>query len=523
MIPSPGSLGLPSKFRIWRPNQWQAIQDGLDCTKRIAVQVQRGGRGKTTTYMTQATIAKDSRVVLLTTNKGLADQCLEDWGEHGLVDIRGKGNYLCDGMPGRTCEEGQVSGCIYKGTSQCGHVDATYQARDARMVLSNYACFMASYKYGRGFGEFDLMICDEAHTIPKEVASAMRVSMSERDLQVIKRDWPLDRKDMTVWKQWSAITLILAQKELDRIQIQVSGHGHPPTALAAKLKAMQNFTRQLADIALCRPQRWIVTEWVHGYQFDVIDASAYVERMLFRGIPKIILPSGTIRPKTLEMCGVERKDYEFFDYVSDINPSRSPLIHVRTGIRMNRNTPDYQLKQLVRYIDKIIAGRLDRKGIIHTANFKLRDFIKAHSFYGPHMFSNYKGEAPTSDIINQFKAANPPAVLISPSVTMGYDFPLDYCRYQIIAKLPYEDISTDIVQARLELDPEYANYNMMQSLAQAFSRGDRGDEDSQEVFVLDDNIGQAMWRHSDLAPAWLPAYFSVVDDIPVAPVFQEVL
>lgn len=521
MVPTPGSLGLPTKFRVWRTNQWQAIQDGLDCTKRIAVQVQRGGRGKTTTYMTQAVLSKDSRVILLTVNKGLADQCLEDWGDHGLVDIRGKNNYPCSGMPGRSCEEGNILKCMYAGSSMCPHIGAVCAAKESRLVITNYACWMAANKYGKGFGDFDLMICDEAHSIPKEVASAMRVQISEKDLHGIKRDWPQDTKDMAVWKHWAQVTFILADRELEKLQLQVSETAKPPIALAAKLRTALHFTRKLADISLCRPKQWIVDEWEYGFQFDVIEPSTYVERMLFRGIPKIILTSSTIRPKTMELCGVERKNYEFFEYQSEINPARSPLIHVRTGIRMNMNTPDYQKRQLVKYVDKIIAGRMDRKGIIHTANFKLRDFIMANSVYRAFMFTNHPGQEKTIDIIDRFKAARVPAILISPSVTMGYDFPLDFCRFQVIAKLPYEDMGSKITRARMELDPQVPTFNMVQSLAQAFSRGDRGEEDSQEVFVLDDNIGGIMWRHSDMAPSWLPAYFCVVDDIPVAPTLED--
>lgn len=517
MIPTPYSLGLPSKFKVWRPNQWQAIQDGLECTKRVAVQVQRGGRGKTTTYMTQALLSRHSRIAVLTSTNGLIDQNLEDWGDHGLVSIRGRSTYQCDGMPGHTCEDGSLSKCMYKGTSMCMHTNAVHEAKETQILISNYACWIASNKYGQGFGEFDLMICDEAHSIPAEVAQAMRIQLGDRELQVIKRDWPEVRTSMEVWKRWAAVTMILADNELDRIKLAIDKPGKPTPGLVNKFKQMRNFSRKLADIATCRIDRWVCDEWNYGYQFDVIEASGYVERCLLRDIPKVIFTSGTIRPKTMDMCGISKDNYEFFDYPSEINPDRSPLMQIRTGVKMSRNTPDYQLKQIVRYMDKIITGRLDRKGIIHTANFKIRDFIMANSDYRKLMVSNYAGEERTTEVIRRFKESEAPKLLVTPSVTTGYDFPFDYCRYQIIAKLPYEDISSNIVQARLELDPKHSAYNMMQNLAQAFSRGDRGDEDQQEVFVLDDNIGSAMWWYADLAPSWLPAYFSVMDEIPVAP------
>lgn len=521
-IPTPKQLGLPSKFSQWRKSQWQAIQDGLESVRRFVAQVQRTGAGKTLTYMTQAHLATDSRIVINTATKGLQDQLIDDWGEFGVADIRGKSSYTCDGLPGHTCEEGSISKCMYKGSSMCQWSAAMHAAKETRILSTNYPCWISSNKYGQGFGKFDLMICDEAHNAPAEVAKAMRIQLSDREMSLLKRDWPEHglRGDIASWKHWAAVSERLSDKLLAEMKEQLDMPGVPKQKLVNDYRQMKNLDRKLADIATCRPEKWIVDEWTYGYQFDPIEASAYAERILFRGIDKVILTSGTIRPKTLEMLGIGHKDYEFFDYPSNIDPARSPLIHLQTKIRVNANTPDWEKKLLVKWIDRIIESRHDRKGIIHTANFKLRDFIMANSKYGPSgryncMVTNRKGLGETtSEVIAQFKAMTAPAVLVSPSVTTGYDFPYDACRYQIIAKLPYDNVFSKLEQARTEIDPQQSAYKMLQSFMQAVGRGDRAEDDMQEVFVLDENIATALWRNKELVPSWLPAYMQTLNEIP---------
>lgn len=517
MIPIPSELGLPSKFKEWRKHQWPAVQDGLQCKRRFAVQVQRAGMGKTLVYMTQGLLSEDSRVVVLTQTRGLQDQLLEDWAGNGLVDVRGKSSYQCDVLPGRNCEEGSLGRCMYTGSSMCGHTNAVKEARQARLLTTNYSCWTSSYKYGQGFGDFDLMICDEAHAAPAEVAKSMQIQLSLKEMEYLERDWPIVKDSMDTWKDWAKVTYPLADRQVQKLKLEIDGNGKPPMSAVLHYRHMRNLARKLADLATCKPEHWVISDWLYGYQFDVIEPGVYAERMLFRGIPKVILTSGTVRPKTLEMLGIGPKEFEFFDYPGEITPSRSPLIHLNTRIRVNKNTPDWEYKQLTRnWIDKIIEGRLDRKGIIHTANFRVRDHILSFSKFDSRVFiTNYgKDGPPTSDVIARYKAMKPPAVLISPSVSTGYDFPYDDCRYQIIAKMPWPDIGSKVEQARNGVDPTQSAYQMVQTLAQAFGRGDRAEDDWQEVFVVDDNFGRVMWAYRDLAPTWMAAYIRRLDSVP---------
>lgn len=519
VLPAPIDIGLPPEYKSWRPHQDKAIMDGLESKKRVVVQVQRQGAGKTVTYMAQSILAEDKRVVILTTNKGLQDQLVDEWESYGVADIRGKSSYPCECMPGSSCEEGSISKCAYAGSSMCGHQAAVLAAKEARILSTNYPCWIASNKYGQGFGHFDIMICDEAHNAPEEVAKAMRIQLSQNEMDMMKREWVDERSifDMEAWKHWAAVSFKIADNQLTNLKEQLDKPGKPKPSLVKEFKHFRNLTRKLADLATCKASGWVCDEWIHGYQFDPIDASAYAERLLFRQIERVILTSGSAGPKTAELLGFDSNNVDYYDYPSEINKAKSPFVYLRTGVEVKYDTSESELRKLVKWIDRIIESRMDRKGIIHTSNFKLMRFIRKHSNYSQFMIDNDPQDGfTTSEQIAKFRDQLPPAVLVSPSVTTGYDFPYDDCRYQIIAKLPFPDQNSKIERARRKLDPERGAHRMMQSLAQAFGRGDRASDDYQEVFVLDALMPWAKRRFGHLAPAWLWKYYTPADDIPPA-------
>jgi hypothetical protein len=112
----------------------------------------------------------------------------------------------------------------------------------------------------------------------------------------------------------------------------------------------------------------------------------------------------------------------------------------------------------LRRIDRLIDPRvaLGRKGIIHTVSYQRTKELITQSDHKKWMLVH--DSANTREIIQQFKNAEGPWILVSPSIVTGYDFPGDQCRYQIIAKVPIPDMRGPIMSRRKELDPEYAGY-----------------------------------------------------------------
>lgn len=490
---------MPGKFRAWRTNQDRAIVDGVNCDKRYLGQMAPPGFGKSPNYMAQSIITGE-RTMILTQTKGLQDQLMEDFEECGLVSIKGKSSYQCESNPANTCEEGCAGKCSYKSSSLCPWSAAKFAVMESQLCVTNYSCMTATLKYGTGFGLFDKLVLDEAHNAPDELAKAMQVQLSHHEIEeMLSQRWPepREREDLEAWKYWASAVGLQAQAKVEELAEEIKRTSKPTATLLKDYRHMNNLRRKLADLSLCKPEKWVFDEYTHGFQFDPVDPSDYGERVLFNKVPKILLTSATMRPKTLAMLGIPLDEADFIEYPSSFKASRSPIYYVanQNPIKINRDMGLSDLKRLVERMDEIISMRLDRKGIIQVPSFKLRDAVMNFSKYGRMMISNYTREGDkTADIVERFKRMQAPAYLVSPSVPAGYDFHGDTCRFQIILKLPFPNESSKVDQRRKELDPLRGLYRTTTTLEQQVGRGQRSDDDWQEVFITDDNFSWFSWK-----------------------------
>jgi Rad3-related DNA helicase len=238
-----------------------------------------------------------------------------------------------------------------------------------------------------------------------------------------------------------------------------------------------------------------------GFAFSPIWPYRYAGE-LYRDIPKVLLMSATLTEKGLDLAGVPADNREFLSVPSHYPADLTPVSHVNT-IRVNYRSTTEDLRQWVTRIDQIIDRRLDRKGIIFTVSYKRRDFLMTESRHGAIMVSHSTGDV--IQAVDQFKRASAPRILVSPSVTSGYDFPGRQCDYIIIGKVPYPDTTPKSVRARQEEDPEWASYIAMQTIVQESGRGTRSPGDSCEVMVVDDNWRWFWPKNNQHAPQWFNA------------------
>lgn len=144
-------------------------------------------------------------------------------------------------------------------------------------------------------------------------------------------------------------------------------------------------------------------------------------------------------------------------------------------------------------MDQIIGARLDRKGVIHSISYDRSREIKSMSEYSDFMMVHSSHNARST--LAKFKEASPPAILVSPSVHTGVSFDHDLARYQIIAKMPFIDTRSAILQARRKLDTEYEMHLAMMTFLQTCGRGTRAESDWCETLVCDDSMRWFMRRY----------------------------
>ncbi len=533
LLPPPHTLGLPKKFQKWRNYQEQAILDLSASPHRFNALVATTGMGKSAVYITYSiltTLEDGGRVLVLTKTKSLQTQLEEDFRSIRALDVRGKSNYDCIAEPGLKVDEGPCQSgyiCALKEDG-CLYFDRLRRARRSRIVVTNYSFWLSSYMRGPGVGNFDLMIIDEAHECPNELSKYLSVSITNSESRNLLR---LDLPDENNWWDWIENAAKVVDLELalpsfpDRPVDDTDIHSHQDYQDTSKryvdrLRKLKKLGKDIQTIRGLGPKLWTVekSRWGKGssFRWDLTDPAPLAERYLFRGIPKIIFSSATVREKTLDLLGVKNSELELLEYPSAFKKENRPIYLVNNSPRMNFRTGEEDKVRWLEIIDSILESRLDRRGIIHTVSFDRANYVMKNSRFSKHMISHDSGSESLQSAVGEYLSRKP-AILVSPSVTTGIDLPGSACEYVIVSKIPFPDARSKILKARSEADPDYQFYMAAQVMVQSTGRHVRSEDDRGESFLVDGNLRWFIPRYYKFIPRWWRDATRRVDRIPKPP------
>jgi len=533
-LPAPRLFDLPERFAEWRPEQERAIFEFLDAEERFITLCLPTGSGKSLLPVAVSKI-QDLRACILTSTKVLQDQYNSDFTTL-LRDLRGRGNYRCKALqPGGqfyseefekasfvSVESGPCNAGVECGLKEigCDYFDAVREAKQAQIVITNYSKWLTA-DIERELGKFDLLVLDEAHAAPDELADALSTELEYWEVEsLIGGNWPkLD--SMRDWMLWAATSGEVVRLAIDSLSAEIRNRsGRVRRELVTEARNLRALEKKLNQIAKARGQ-WIVDDLVKvnakgqqhaaGVRFDPVWPAPYAEEKLFRGTPKVMLTSATVRPKTLEILGVGMKESKFIEYPSSFPVARRPIYFVPT-VRMSHKTTDRDIEKLIERIDEIIDTRYDKRILIHTVSYARRNLILTQSKHKAIMLSHSPSEM--RETVERFKTTEPPVVLVSPSVSTGVDFPYESCEVIIIVKVPFPDMRSKVLKARVLSDREYGNYLAAQELVQATGRGMRAVDDRCETLIIDSHAGWFVWSRKSLFPKYFLNAFRKAEFLP---------
>lgn len=526
-----------SIFPGWRKGQRKMVLDILMSDKRFVAAAMPVGGGKSLAYITAA-LLNGGRTAVLTASKGLQDQIHEDFAALGLHDVRGRSNYLCraftTGAPGETMISCDDAAGLCPSVA-CGYKDAIHQARDPQtaIVSTNFSAWIYQHKYSQGFGNFDLLIVDEAHGILEEMTSALAVELSCWDLyNWLRLRPPAGDRNVAAWARLAQLAKPKADDLLDQARQDADSHKTKDTI--RRLRMAKRVAQAIGEMSQMDPQSWVLTQsrsqsnqgaqdtgtkGADVWRFEPVwPDSPTLERYLWCGAKKVVLTSATIVRKTLHMLGLttagESPDCDWFSYPYQFDYGRSP-VYIVPCARMSHRNRDQGDEALVNDLRPILARRSDRKGIIHCHSFARRDLIVSR--LGGRFQFIVHGSGDSQSAVREFSRAGAGAILLSPSVTTGYNFAHDAARYQVICKVPFPNTQDPALQARKAVDPEYIMYLAAQALEQIVGRPMRADDDWCETIILDDNIRWFLKKYRHLFDSWFFRLLRWVDYDPGPP------
>lgn len=547
----PSDLNLPGSFTSYRDGQLETAIALSDSTKRFRLLSAPPGRGKSLINMTVARLREsDGRTLILTGTKSLQSQMVADFQAAGLAEVKGLSNYRCVAVDrhlqgfapgGSTCDVGPCRAgvyCNYREEGGCLYYDAQAQAAEALVVVTNYAYWMALGRSGETsglLGEFDTIILDECHTAPGWLTNFCSVSLDKDEINdLLGLSLPPINEGVAVWSEWAEHARSVAGSVLSASKTALENSaalkGADRSRLVKRILRLRDIERGLGELAAAG--RWkrgegtrretrmpgMHTDWVaekyetraeRGVRFTPVWPHNYAEQYIYRGIPNVVLTSGTMTKDIMQYMGISPSKAEYTELDSSFDAARHPT-YIIPKVRVDRNNGEGEKRQLVSAIDHIIGARMDRKGLIHARSYdRAKDIIRL-SKHSSIMMSHSTGGLPAA--VGKFKKSDAPCVLVSPSATEGIDLPYDDCRYIIIVKVPFLDGRSELVKARSATDRNYVNYEAALAMVQMAGRGMRAEDDQMECFILDAHMEWFMERAK--WPRWFMRTWKRVNSYP---------
>lgn len=495
MIP-PSRLGLPHP--AWRSAQADAIWSIMESPHRFLALIAPTGFGKTAVDLAATRLhtlqTPGHRSIICTSTRALQDQYssypVKAKRTYHLIDVRGQSHFDCLVEPVKVAEGPCHMGMKCDLRSSCEYYLRIDRAT-RHTAVTNYAWWLAYNAYS-DFPPPNLLILDEAHAAPEELAEFLSVNLTKHDCGLLK-----SRPPSSGWVSWSKDMRSKAQDEFDFLR----NEWRTPEARRRALK-LKEVGRKLDRLARAEEKEWVREDSKWGTRFDPIWPAPYAEDYLFRGAEKVLLVSATVREKTLDLLGIPKDQRQVVEYPSTFPLSRRP-VRIVTGavpIRLTHKSTDAELMVWVRRMDQLISARLDKKGIIHCVSYNRMDFIRRHSLHRDRYITHESGGLDKA--ISRFREAGPGAILLSPAADTGYDFPYYSCEYSIIAKVPFPDSRSRILQARAKVDKDYGIYLTAITIMQAAGRGMRAEDDMHEVLIPDYQISWVVGKHRAFFTKW---------------------
>jgi Rad3-related DNA helicase len=467
--------------------------------------------------------------------KTLQNQYNEDKSFSGLFYMmKGKNSYYCAVSGERepkACDDLDYDERVAlrgkcKGENLCSYFKAIEAAERSPLILNNTHCLL----FQPFFGNRDFLIVDECHSVEDVLLGlyTYRINKGDFDLLNIDTEWQFPKIEMRDNKvqaeenetkcedecgneiesdagcyktqyyfdedfiEWARCVLCELEFSVESVKDKEKEY-HRLQAIVGNLREFLDRPKEWVCLAVLNPKSKKNPQY---YELKPITVDKYAYRIIDKGSRFCLWSSATIvDPETFcRTLGIPYEKENFIDIPSNFPPENFPVKKWhRTTIKekLTRNTLERNLPNMVADIDTIMGGFPERKGLIHTQSYKIRDYVIANS-KNRHRMLWHSGED-REEVLKLFMESEEPVFLVSPSMTEGVDLKDDLGRVQIICKIPWPFLGDPQIKAKKEKDPKWYELKTTQKLVQIFGRIMRHKDDWGKTFVID-TFGFDEWK-----------------------------
>jgi Rad3-related DNA helicase len=499
------SKGIFKGKKLW-DSQVKALNFITNSSKRFICLRAPTGSGKSLIGME----ALDSPLFYLCSSIELQEQLLKDFPE--LVLLKGRNNYPCISGLFESVEL-----CIKKPACH----DCLYYKQKRKLLSSQYG--VLNFHYFLNLVNFAKkekkiegrnIVIDEADVIETILVDLISFEFSFERLKRLGFNLGKPEKKTVVesFVKWIQVFKVflddlienLASKILD-IQTKIERDEELLGYEQVTLKRWNNLKNLEWKVKFLLSQD-LEDNWIYYYNEKKISLKPkwltreLTDRFLFNHGKKFLLMSATLpsKPVLCGLFGLEPDEVDYIDLESSWDITKKPVFYIPKYSISHKTRKE--VKKKVRDAVSEVLEKEKERGLIHTVSYYLADYLKGLS--SRLIFHDSK------DKKRQFQKfiSTPGAVFVSPSSARGLDLKDDLCRWIVLLKAPFPDLSDKQVSARLYGSGKFGKLwyqsQAVETIIQACGRANRHADDWATVYLYDEQIGRLLKEHKGLFPLW---------------------
>ncbi|MDE1769161.1 MAG: DEAD/DEAH box helicase family protein [Thaumarchaeota archaeon] len=526
----------------------QGIEEQMKVGYKTIILSAPTGVGKSLIAATLARYYGSSFVV--TASKQLQDQYSKDL--KFLMPVKGKSNFACLKLmdqesilqsdtkiaiqKGLTCEKGlceettMKSGkkvkevCIYKPklgepediTKQfCHYYEQKYRALTSPHSIWNYASYFQLMKFNRkAYAEYvskPIAIFDEAHKVEDQIIQFIGVDIYNGLLSECGIDASTyDLKDAGMIIQLLDDLARSYSKQLLDLQESRSFMLNPDYVLLAKLEARYEKMANAHAEIYSNKGNFVINEPYmdergnfRSVSIKPLDISKYVKT--FFDIENQIFMSATIdKDSFCENAGLDPSKVGFVDTPRSPFAADKRRINFLNSRKLSYSSSKDDELAVIKKIDDIMSEHGHERGLILTSSekrcFDIRNNLSEKNRSRIRICHSRNENGMTQDEVLQEHSFDEDGVLLSSSLWEGVDLKDDLSRFQIIAKVPYPNLSEKRTKVKMQQFPLWYKSQTLTKLLQGFGRSIRSEDDWAVTYVLDSAASDLLMQSKSMIP-----------------------
>ena len=169
---------------------------------------------------------------------------------------------------------------------------------------------------------------------------------------------------------------------------------------------------------------------------------------------------------------------------SHFNYDNSPIYYI-DNYKMSYSNKDTSFPAIITMIENILELYNGYRGVILLSSYDLTNKLYDNiSEKHKKRLLRYDNTQDKQEKIDQHKYSTD-SVLIGPSLFDGLSLDDDLCRFLIIAKIPYPDLSNNFIKTKMDIDSDWYSSKAALNVIQGIGRGVRSSTDWCCSFILD--------------------------------------